>query len=311
MNTSHPPLTDPWYLTGPTASGKSEIALYLAERLGAEIISLDSMAVYRGMDIGTAKPTAAARGRIAHHLIDVVEPEEDYSVAEYVAAAHEIAGQIRRRGRDVLLVGGTPLYLKAMLRGIDGGPPADWSIRKSLSAEADALGTAALHRRLAEVDPVAAARLHPGDMRRIVRALEVHRTTGVPISASQHQFAAPAPASQCRVFVIDRPRPELHRRIESRVDAMFSDGLVDEVRGLTAGRRRLGRTASQAVGYREVAAHLAGEFDLSEAVLRTKVRTRRFARRQLTWFRSLVECRSVEVADDQQPAAVAARIAAS
>ena len=291
------PAFDCWYLTGPTAAGKTGVAVELAELIGAEIVSLDSMAVYRGMDIGTAKPSAEQRRRVAHHLLDIVEPNEDFSLAQYVAAAHDTIAQIKSRGREILFAGGTPLYLKAMLRGIFEGPEADWEFRRELEAEAAAAGPEALHRRLAEVDPAAAQRLDPQDTRRLIRALEVLQKTGRPISGYQKQFDKSCGAEECRVFVLDWPRDVLHRRINQRTEEMFAAGLVDEVRGLLDRYGRLGRTAAQAVGYSETADHIAGGCDLAAAIERTAARSRQLARRQLTWFRSLSECRWVPVAE--------------
>jgi tRNA dimethylallyltransferase len=290
------PDTDCSYLTGATASGKTAVGIELARLLNAEIVSLDSMAVYRGMDIGTAKPTAAERAAVPHHLIDIVEPGNDFSVAQYREAALAAADAIRRRGRKVLFVGGTPLYLKAMLRGIFEGPPADWPLRRRLMDEARANPTE-LHRRLKSIDPAAAARLHPNDTRRLIRAIEVHETTGTPISALQRQFEINRPAGECRVFVLQWPREALRERIDRRVDAMFAGGLVEETRRLVHVEKPLGRTARQAVGYREVIEHLAGKFDLPATIDLVKLRTRQFAKRQLTWFKSLSECRSVPVAE--------------
>lgn len=305
------PALDCWFLTGPTAAGKTSVGLELARRLDAEIVSLDSMAIYRGMDLGTAKPTISQREMVPHHLIDIVDPDEEYSLAQYVEAAHGCIREIRGRGREVLFVGGTPLYLKSLLRGIFEGPPADWELRNQLEAELEEVGLEALHERLALVDPLSAARLHPHDKRRIIRALEVFRLTGQPISHLQMQFDEGRPAEQCKVFVLDWPRPLLHRRIEARVERMFSDGLVDEVRGLLDRHGELSRTASQAVGYREVIEHLRGERNLAETIEQVKVRTRQFARRQETWFRSLSECRRVPQREDLSPAEVADEILAS
>jgi tRNA dimethylallyltransferase len=285
------PTADCCYLTGPTASGKTSLALALATRLGAEIVSLDSMALYRGMDIGTAKPTPEERAAVPHHLIDVIEPDEETSVAEYVAAAERAVGEITERGRVPLFVGGTPLYLKALLRGIFSGPPADWELRRRLLATAEAQGNEQLHAQLAAVDPAAAKRLHPRDVRRVIRAIEVFEKTGRTISEHQQQFDRARPAEQCRVYVLDWPREQLLKRIDARVDAMFAAGLVDETRRLLAGPHPPGRTASQAVGYREVIAHLRGQRDLEATIAEVKLRTRQFAKRQMTWFRSLSECR--------------------
>ncbi|MFV2068376.1 MAG: tRNA (adenosine(37)-N6)-dimethylallyltransferase MiaA [Pirellulales bacterium] len=299
---------DCWFLVGPTASGKTPIGIELAQRIGAEIVSLDSMAVYRGMDIGTAKPSPALRQVIPHHLIDIANPDEDFSVHDYVQAAERTVGEITDRGREVLFVGGTPLYLKALLRGFADGPTADWSFRQAVEEELRTVGQQALHERLALVDPLAASRLHPNDTRRLIRALEFYRATGTPISHAQMQFDEGGTASQYRVFVVDRPREIVHQRIEARVAAMFDAGLVEEVRGLTGGGQAIGRTASQAVGYREVLEHLAGHCDMEEVVRRVRTRTRRFAKRQRTWYRSLSECRSVAVADDEAPQVTAGRV---
>lgn len=293
--------TDPriwecWFLTGPTASGKSQIGMSLARRLDAEIISLDSMAVYRGMDIGTAKPSEAERREIPHHLIDIRDPTEEFNVSQYLRAARQAIAEIRGRGRQVLFVGGTPLYLKAMLRGVFEGPPADEEFRRQVQVEAAAVGVQALKERLELVDPLSAARLHPNDQRRIIRALEVYKLTGRPISHLQLQFEEGRPAESCRVFQLAWPRSELHLRIDHRVEAMFAAGLVEEVRVLLARHGQLGKTASQAVGYGEVIEHLAGRSSLPETIEKVKARTRQFARRQETWFRSLSECRRVELA---------------
>ena len=304
-----PSFLDCWFLSGATATGKTRVGIGLAERLGAEIISLDSMAIYRGMDIGTAKPSAEDRSRVPHHLLDIVDPAEEFSVAQYVDAAAVAVIDIRSRGKEVLFVGGTPLYLKSLLRGLFEGPPADWQLRREIEAELAHVGQAALHERLMQVDPVAAGSIHPHDTRRIIRALEVYRATGQPISHQQMEFEEGRPAEDCRVFVLRRRREELHRRIEGRVEAMIDVGLVDEVRNLTSGGRQLSRTARQAVGYREALEFLAGQYDEHEMIERIKIRTRRFAKRQGTWFRSLSECRFVDVAGEVNATALADQIA--
>ena len=289
---------DCWFLTGPTASGKTKIGLELAERLGADIISMDSMAIYRGMNIGTAKPTADEQARLPHHLVDIVEPTTTYSVSDYVAAAEVKIGEIRARGREVLFVGGTPLYLKALLRGMFDGPPGDVPFREQIMAEAAAVGTEALHDRLSLVDPLSAAKLHRNDLRRIVRALEVYRVTGQPISHQQLQFDEGLAAESCRVFVLDWPRPVLHQRINDRVARMFDQGLVAEVHELLRKHGNLGKTACQAVGYQETIRHLREGLSLSDTIRATQARTRQFAKRQLTWFRSLRECRWIPRTDE-------------
>lgn len=302
---------DCWFVSGATASGKTAVGIALAERIGAEILSLDSMAVYRGMDIGTAKPNPAEQARVPHHLIDLREPQEEFSVADYLAAATAAVEDVRARGKQAIFVGGTPMYLKCLLRGLFEGPGANWELRRELEAELEAVGVAALHERLTLVDPVAASNIHPNDARRIVRAMEVFRSTGQPISHQQLEFDDALPADACRVFVLRREREDQHHRIESRVEAMMAEGLVDEVRGLTAGGKSLGRSASQAVGYREVLEHLADEaqYDLPKTIERIQARTRRFAKRQGTWYRSLSECRFVEAAVDDSAETLAERIA--
>jgi tRNA dimethylallyltransferase len=283
---------------GPTAAGKTRIALELAPRINAEIISLDSMSIYREMDIGTAKPTSDEQSQVPHHLIDIVNPNEEYSLAEYVDAAHATATDIRSRGMQPLFVGGTSLYLKSLLRGLDTGPPADWEFRNEVAAEVERVGVEALHKRLEQVDPLAAAKLHPHDQRRIIRALEVYKATGQPLSHRQVHFDQPQAAEDCRVFALQWPRAELHRRIEARVERMFERGLVDEVRGLMERYDSLSRTASQAVGYRETIEYLSNDLSFEETDERVKIRTRRFARRQETWLRSLSECRPVAMSNE-------------
>lgn len=307
---------DCWFLTGATAVGKTNVGIALAQRLNAEIISLDSMAIYRGMDIGTAKPSRALRELAPHHLIDIVDPADEYSVAQYVEAAATVVNDIRTRGKEPIFVGGTPLYLKSLLRGLFDGPPADWKMREEIEHELETVGAQALYDRLTQIDPVAASNIHPHDTRRLIRALEVFRATGEPISHQQLQFEVGRPANECRVFVLRRRREELHERIAARVRSMVDAGLVDEVCGLTGrlpppleeGRGEgvppeayahpLSRTARQAVGYREALAYLAGEYDHEEMIARITYRTRRFAKRQGTWFRSLSECRFVDVSGE-------------
>jgi tRNA dimethylallyltransferase len=304
---SYPPLRGCWYLAGPTASGKTGVGLELAERIDGEIISLDSMAVYRGMDVGTAKPTPEERQRVPHHLVDVVSPDQDFSLSHFMAASHQAVRDITNRKRQAMFVGGTPLYLKSLLRGVVPGPPADWDFRQRIEAELEEVGIEALHERLQQVDPLAAAKLHPNDKRRIIRALEVYRATGKPISHEQVHFDD-TPAGGCHVFVLSWPRDQLHARIETRVEAMFSHGLVDEVGSLLEKHGQFSRTAMQAVGYREVVEFLSNERSLDETVELVKARTRQFARRQLTWFRSLEECRWVDMEAEQRQADVAESI---
>jgi tRNA dimethylallyltransferase len=303
-------------LTGPTGSGKTGLGIELAEGLGAEIISMDSMALYRGMDIGTAKPMPRERQRVPHHLVDVLDPWESASVAWWLSEAMRCASEINKRGKRILFVGGTPLYLKALLYGLFKGPPANVEIRRRLGREAQEQGRNALHSRLRQVDPVTAGRVHVHDLRRVIRALEVWETTGKPISEWQTEwncarFAAsiseqhlsstasisertgkPRSAS-CRVLWLDMPRYELYSVIDCRVRSMFTAGLVEEVRALRSLARPLSREASQAVGYKEVLSYLDGESSLEETVALIQKRSRNLAKRQLSWFRNLSDCRRV------------------
>ena len=298
-----------WFLTGATASGKTKVSLELARILDAEIISLDSMAIYRGMDIGTAKPDSTQQSAVPHHLIDIVDPPESFSVSEYRDSALSKIREIHESGKQVLFVGGTALYLKALLRGLFEGPPADWDFRKEIEQEIENSGAEFLHQRLAMIDPVSAHKLHENDHRRIIRALEVYKQTGKPISHWQMQFDEGRKADQCRVFTIRHDRPVLHKRIEARVEAMFSEGLVDEVRGLLERWSDIGKTASQAVGYREVIDFLSDKMSMEETVERVRVRTRKFARHQETWFRGMSECRILDLESEFDPSELAQKIA--
>ena len=260
-------------LVGPTASGKTSAARALAPGLDAEIVSLDSMLLYRGMDIGTDKPRDL--GGVPHHLIDCLDPTARVDVRQYIEWADRAIADIHSRGKRALVAGGTALYLMGLLKGVFEGAPRDPELRERLAAE----DLAVLHARLAEVDPETAARVHQNDRRRILRALEVFETTGQRLSVLQTQFDGPDryPAI---LAGIDVPRHVLRERIRTRVARMFDDGLVEEVRGLT-----LGETASQAVGYKEVLAALRGDHDMAEARRLVERNTVRLARRQATWFK--------------------------
>ena len=288
--------------------GKTSVGVALARRIGAEVVALDSMTLYRGMDIGTAKPTRVERGGVPHHLIDVLDPWESASVADYRNRALQVIEEIEAQGHRALFVGGTALYLKALLRGLFDGPGADLALRKALEEEADRLGEKAMHDRLRQLDPVTADRLHPNDRRRVIRALEVIESTGRPISEQQVEHEQAAPES-VPVFALTRPRAELMSRIDARVVAMFAEGLVEEVRRLQSGDRPLSPVAAQGVGYREVSEYLEGRIELDQAIRLTQARTRQFAKRQATWFRGLVEVQPWPVEPDESAEAIADRLA--
>ncbi|HYX44483.1 MAG TPA: tRNA (adenosine(37)-N6)-dimethylallyltransferase MiaA [Acidimicrobiales bacterium] len=270
---------------GPTASGKSAVALEVARRLGdVELVSVDSMGVYRGMDVGTAKPTPAERAETPVHLLDLADPDEDFSVARFKAAAAEALAGIEARGRRALLVGGTGLYLQAVVDGLT--LPGEWpEVRARLDEEAAMpAGVGVLHRRLAAADPPAAARIDPANRRRIVRALEVTLGSGRPFSSFGPGLATYAP-TRFRLAGLWLPRAVVGARIEARFRQQMDDGFLDEVRALAAAPGKMSRTARQALGYRELLDHLAGRTTLDEAVDLTVRRTREFARRQRAWFR--------------------------
>lgn len=290
-----PPLADrAIVITGPTASGKSALAIDLATQINGEIISLDSIAVYRGMDIGTAKASQNDQSRVAHHLIDVVDPTEDFSVACYLTRAHSIVDQVVGRGRVPIFAGGTPMFLKGVLRGFDPGPPADWQFRESVEAEVQTHGAVALHQRLSSVDPLAAAKIDPRDVRRMIRALEVAKVTGQPLSHRQVQFDRPVAPERCNAFVVQWERSVLHQRINDRVGEMFELGLVDEVQDLLDRHGELSRTASQAVGYRELIEWNRETQTVDQLKEIVAAHTRQLARRQETWFRSFNELAPVD-----------------
>ena len=293
-----------WFIAGPTASGKSDVAMTVCERLRtAEVIAADSMTLYRGMDIGTAKPSAADRERVPHHLVDVRDPHETCSVAEFVRLAAEAADEVLGRGGTPVFVGGAGLYLRSLLRGVFDGPPADEAVRRSIQAS----GTRAeLHARLKAVDPVAAAAIEPNDVRRTVRALEVFELTGRTITEFRRENRPDGVAR--RVFWLDHPRATLHERINRRADAMLAAGWPEEAAALFGRTPPLSQTARQALGYAELFAVAAGEMSADAAADRIKARTRQFAKRQCTWFRNLAEARAIRVEAADTPAAVADRL---
>ncbi len=274
------------FIVGPTGAGKSALALELAERLGAEIVNADSRQVYRGLDIGTAKPTADERRRVPHHLIDVRAPDDPLAVAAFVALARAAIADIAARGRAPLVVGGSGLYLRVLRGGIFAGPPASPGLRRELCALAAERGVEYLHARLAEADPVAAARIGRNDLYRITRALEVYRLTGQPISAHQERHRFAARPYQALTVGVAMERKRLYEAIDRRFDDMVARGLVEEVRALLAAGCDPGRPPLRTVGYRQIAAVTRGEIALDEAIALARRDTRRLAKRQLTWFRA-------------------------
>ena len=270
-------------LIGPTASGKSAVAMAVAEALRGEILSVDSMQVYRGMDVGTAKPSAHERARARHHLIDVAEPDEVFTVARFVELADAVIADAAAHGTPLVIAGGTPLYFKALFEGLFDGPGADVALRERLNAQP----LESLHARLGEVDPAAAARIHVNDRKRIVRALEVFELTGRPISAFQTAWSeAPArPRVEARWFGLLWDRDALNRRINARVKQMIADDWLGETSRLLARHGELSKTAAEATGYGELIAHLRGRQSLDDAVEQIKIATRQLARRQMKWFK--------------------------
>jgi tRNA dimethylallyltransferase len=268
-------------ILGPTASGKSALAMALAERMGAHILSVDSMQVYRGMDIGTAKPAPAEQARIGHHIIDVVQPTETFAVAQFVELADEVIGECAERQIPLIATGGTPLYYKALFEGLFEGPPADLQLREKLRESPND----ELARRLAAVDADAAARIHVNDTKRLIRALEVYELTGKPISSFQTDWGTSELRHDAIWIGLDWDRDVLNRRINARVKAMLAAGWIEETRQLLDRHGSLSPTAAEATGYRELIDHVSGNASLEDAAEQIKIATRQLARRQMKWFR--------------------------
>ena len=284
---------------GVTASGKGTVAFDLARKIGAEIISIDSMKVYRRMDIGTAKPSRDRRRQVKYHLIDVVEPSESFSVDRFLELAHAAIEQVKSAQKPIIAVGGTAMYIKALLYGIFEGPGADTEIRERLKANIDEQGSAELHRRLTEIDPEAAQRIHPNDVRRIVRALEVFELTGKPISSLQQEFDAEKMLNDWQIVGLRREKSVENRRINMRVKRMIAEGLVDEVKSLLAETEPLSDQARCAIGYAEIIDHLNGKMPLDKAIEKIKINTRRLAKAQRTWFKTFRQVNWLDIAEDE------------
>ncbi|MGA2400380.1 MAG: tRNA (adenosine(37)-N6)-dimethylallyltransferase MiaA [Syntrophobacteraceae bacterium] len=286
-------------LAGPTASGKTSLSIELSTRLSAEIVNADSMQVYRHMEIGTAKPTLEQRRTVPHHLIDIVDPDEPFDAARYLHLARAAIEDIKKRGRVPLVVGGTGLYMRVLTRGLCPGPSSDPELKNKLVADEKSKGLGQLYCDLVRIDPESAARIHPNDRQRILRALEVFSLTGVALSALQrgHGFREQLfPA--IKVF-INRERGELYERINRRVDSMLEAGFKDEVERLLAMGYATQLKSMQSLGYRQMAAHLAGAVSFDEAAYQIKRETRRYAKRQITWFRGDHEFRSFDAGDTE------------
>ncbi len=268
-------------IIGPTASGKSSLAMRLAEEIGGEILSVDSMQVYRGMDVGTAKPTFEEQRAVRHHLIDLVDPTATFTVARFVELADEAIADAKRRDIPLIAVGGTPLYYKALFQGMFEGPGADDAIRARLRATP----SDQLHKRLSKVDPAAATRIHSNDHRRLIRALEVYELTGKPISSFQTEWDSPTARHEATWIGLSWEKDALNQRINARTKAMMSAGWLEETRALLARYGQLSKTAAEATGYHQLIEHLEGWMPLDEAVEQIKIGTRQLARRQMKWLR--------------------------
>ena len=289
-------------IVGPTASGKSALALALAEEAGGEIVSCDSLQVYRGLDIGSAKPSAAEQARVRHHLIDVADPDQGFSAARYAELARAALADISARGRRVLVVGGTGLYLRALLLGLFEGPARDEPLRRRLERMAERFGDARLHRLLLRVDPEAAARLEPRDRVRVVRALEVFRASGRPLSEHLRRPGQALTGFEVLTVGLSPPREELRRHVEARTDAMLARGLLDEVRALLARGYSPELRPLQAIGYRQAVDVLAGRLDLARARHDIVLKTMQYAKRQRTWFRHQAQAQWHDAADAAESA---------
>ncbi len=297
-----------WILTGPTASDKTEIGFNIAKEINSEIISADSMLIYRGMDIGTAKPLLSMRELVPHHFIDIIDPWESYSVGKYVEDVEALINSNSEQKRKFLIVGGSPLYIKGLVNGIFNGPEADWDLREELERIAEKEGSSHVHYILQKIDPVKAKELHQNDLRRIIRAIEVYRITGEPVSALQERYKLERNSYKFKIISITRERSEVYRRINERVEAMFDKGLVGEVKSLLDGPKGLSKQAKQALGYKEVIQYLEGGLKLSDAKELVKLSTRRFAKRQMTWFRSFKDIHWLEAKEHEGPEVITNKV---
>jgi tRNA dimethylallyltransferase len=288
-------------ILGVTASGKGRLAFDLAEHLGAEIISIDSMKVYRRMDIGTAKPPKEARQHIKYHLIDIVEPSDSFSVGAFINAASNAIEQINNRNGKIVAVGGTALYIKSLLYGLFDGAGTDEQIRSELQARAKTEGLTELHNELTKIDPAAAERINPNDAKRIIRALEVYQLTGKPISSFQKQWEQRQTKQDWTIIGLRREKADANSRINQRVKKMISTGLVDEVKSLLDEEKPMSKQARCAIGYAEIIEHLNGQTSLEDAIESIKINTRRLAKGQRTWFKTFQNVHWLDITEDESP----------
>lgn len=288
-------------ILGVTASGKSRLAFDLAKKLNGEIISIDSMKVYKRMDVGTAKPSLERRKEVKYHLIDVVEPSQPFSVSTFLELAEQAEKQIKAAGKPVIGAGGTAMYIKNMLYGLFEGPGTDENLRQQLKNRLETEGHGKLHAELTQIDPVAAEKIHPNDAKRIIRALEVYQLTGKPISSFQTQFSAPTPDPRWKVIGIRRPKEIESRRINARVKKMVELGLLDEVKSLFAEQLPLSKQASVAIGYAEFKDYFASKITLEKAIEQIKINTRRLAKSQRTWFKTFKTVNWIDATETDTP----------
>lgn len=294
-------------VAGPTASGKTGLAIEIAKLFNGEIVSADSMQIYKYMDIGTAKPTAAEQEQCVHHLIDFLEPDDEFSVADYTELAHRVIADIHSRGKLPVMCGGTGLYINSVINDVEFGEnQADEDMRRELKHIADTEGNERLIEILREFDPVSAARLHPNNVRRVIRAIEFYRTTGIPISEHQEKTKQIVSRYQPVMFCVDHEREKLYERINTRVDIMIRDGLCDEVRRLMDMGYSSALNSMKAIGYKELIDHFNGLCSLEEAIEAIKQNSRRYAKRQLTWFRR--DERIIKLSPDNAAETAAAEI---
>ena len=296
-------------IVGPTAVGKSGAALVLAKEIGGEIVSADSRKIYKYMDIGTAKPAEEKRKEVPYHLLDLIEPHEEFSAGRFGEEAEKVITQIHERGKMPLLVGGSGLYVVAATEGLFSGPSADKVRRKRWEEEAKESGGLYLYEKLRKIDPPAASRIHPHDLVRIIRALEVYEETGKPISSLQYRGnRGKSKPYNLIILGLNRPRENLYRRIEQRAERMFDRGLVKEVRNLLKQGYGENLVSMQGLGYKEVSAYLRGEYDENEAMRLLKRNTRRYAKRQLTWFRKDERIQWLDISENESPEEIVTRI---